>query len=376
MLAANLNSRPRYRALDGYRFIAASLVVLFHYNGDFGLGLERVTPIVKGLSVMVDFFFVLSGFVIATTYAHAMGNFRDYGKFLQRRLARIVPLHLAVLCVFVGLALALKFGLLPANHPEMLALSALPANASLLHAWGFVGHLSFNAPSWSVSAEWLAYLVFPLFLVLSRRLSLATNLAIVIGSIAAMTLWRNAAGLREWTEATYDFGALRALPTFFLGVIFAVLLESSPRLFRAPWLAVHLLFLSAVVTLHFELPPEVTIALLALVVPFAAVAERNNKPSWMMTEFMARLGDTSYAVYMIHIIISVPVLFALRKIGAIGTPIAVGAALATYLAVVIVAGLVYGRFEVPLRRWLSGARGKNASVPFTNRLLEPQAGFR
>jgi len=95
-----------------------------------------------------------------------------------------------------------------------------------------------------------------------------------------------------------------------------------------------------------------------------------------MTEFMARLGDTSYAVYMIHIIISVPVLFALRKIGAIGTPIAVGAALATYLAVVIVAGLVYGRFEVPLRRWLSGARGKNASVPFTNRLLEPQAGFR
>jgi peptidoglycan/LPS O-acetylase OafA/YrhL len=376
MSAANLESRPRYRALDGYRFIAASLVVLYHYNGDFGLGLERATPIVKSLSVMVDFFFVLSGFVIACTYAEAMTNFRDYGDFLRRRLARVLPLHLAVLFVFVGLALAFKFKFLPANNPELLDLKALPASVLLLHAWGIVGHLSFNAPSWSISAEWLAYLVFPLLLVLSRRFSLAANLAIVIGSVAVMTLWRSAIGLREWTEATYDFGALRALPPFFLGIVFAGLLQSSPRLFRASWLTVHLLFVFAVVALHFELPREVTIALLALVVPFAAAAERNNKPSWMMTEFMARLGDTSYSVYMIHILISVPVLFALRKFSAIGKPVAVIAALATYLAVVVVADLVYGRFEVPLRRWLSGTRDKNTPALFANRLLAPQSAIR
>jgi peptidoglycan/LPS O-acetylase OafA/YrhL len=377
MRAATPASRSRYRALDGYRFIAASLVVLYHYNGDFGLGIECVTPLVNSLSVMVDFFFVLSGFVIALTYAEAMSNLRDYGDFLRRRLVRILPLHLAVLFTFVGLVLAFKLGLLPANHPEILDLKALPANGLLLHAWGVVGHLSFNSPSWSVSAEWLAYLVFPLFLMLSRRLSLAANLAIVIGSIAAMTLWRNAVGLREWNEATYDFGALRALPTFFLGVVCSVLLESSPRLFRAPWLAVHFLFLSAVITLHFELPRELTIALLALVVLFAAAAERNNKPSLMMTEFMAGLGDTSYAVYMIHILISAPILFVLRKTGAIGTPVAAGAALATFLAVVVVADIVYGRFEGPMRRWLSGGRSKNASVAFSNslsaRLSSPQA---
>jgi peptidoglycan/LPS O-acetylase OafA/YrhL len=376
MGAANLESCSRYRSLDGYRFIAASLVVLYHYNGDFGLGLERATPIVHSLNVMVDFFFVLSGFVIACTYAEAMRNFRDYGDFLRRRLARVLPLHLAVLFVFVGLALAFKFGLLPANHPELLDLKALPANGLLLHAWGIVGHLSFNSPSWSISAEWLAYLVFPLLLILSRRFSLTVNLAIIIGSAAVMILWRNSMGLREWTEATYDFGALRALPTFFLGIIFAGMLQRSPRLFRAPWLIVHLLFLSAVISLHFELPREVTIAFLALVIPFAAAAERNNKPSWMMTEFMARLGDTSYAVYMIHILTSVPVLFALRKFSAIGTPIAVGAAFATYLAVVVIAGLVYGRFEVPLRRWLSGTRGKNAPALFANRLSALQSAIR
>jgi peptidoglycan/LPS O-acetylase OafA/YrhL len=90
MSASNPVSNQRYRALDGYRFIAASLVVLYHYNGDFGLGLEHATPAVKSLTVMVDFFFVLSGFVIATTYAEAMSNLRDYGDFLRRRLARSI----------------------------------------------------------------------------------------------------------------------------------------------------------------------------------------------------------------------------------------------------------------------------------------------
>ncbi len=63
------NKRHHYHALDGYRFIAASLIVLHHYNGGFALGLERFTPIVNALPTMVDFFFVLSGFVIACTYA-------------------------------------------------------------------------------------------------------------------------------------------------------------------------------------------------------------------------------------------------------------------------------------------------------------------
>jgi peptidoglycan/LPS O-acetylase OafA/YrhL len=285
-------------------------------------------------------------------------------------------LHLAVLGVFVGLALALKFGLLPANHPEMLDLKELPANALLLHAWGTESHLTFNGPSWSISAEWLAYLVFPLFLVLSRRLPVTVNLAMVIGSVVVMILWRNAMGLREWTEATYDFGALRALPTFFVGVLFAVLLQSSPRLFRAPWLVVHLLFLSAVSALHFDLPRELSIALLALVVPFAAAAERNNKPSLMMTQFMTRLGDNSYGIYMLHGLMAVPVLFVLRKIGAIGTPVGVAAAIATYFAVVILADVIYGRFEVPLRRWLSGVRREKTSVVFAKRLLAVQSGLR
>ena len=352
------NKRPHYRALDGYRFIAASLIVLHHYNGGFALGIERLTPAVNALPVMVDFFFVLSGFVMTCTYMDTMRNARDYGDFLKRRLARILPLHLAVLFMFAAPIVAFKYGLLPTKHPETLDMSAFPANALLLHAWGFVDHLSFNPPSWSISAEWLAYLLLPCFLLLARRFSPLTNLVLIVGGVAVMILCRNAMGLGPWTEAKSDYGALRALPTFFLGVIFAVMLETSPRLFhrlfRAPWAVVHLLFLAAVVSLHFALPRELAIALLALVVPFAATAERDNRPSWLRTKIMARLGDFSYAVYMINIVVGSAFLLVVHKLNP-GTPLRFAAAFATYLAVVALSGLVYRYFESPCRRWVNNS---------------------
>jgi peptidoglycan/LPS O-acetylase OafA/YrhL len=351
MAIGGVNSTPRFRSLDGYRFIAASLVVLLHFHGEFGLHLGAATPVVTSLEVMVDFFFVLSGFVIAVSYGKAMADMSDYGRFLQRRVARLFPLHLAVLSVFVALAFANKFGWLAANHADMLGFNALPANILMLHAWGTVDHLSFNAGSWSISAEWLSYLLFPALLVLSRRCSLAANLALVIGAIALLTLWRDATGMRAWYEATYDFGALRALPTFFLGVVLAGLFEALPRSLRCPWSVVHLIFLLAVASLSLPLR-VVTIGLLALVVLLAAIAERGNTPSLVTSRLFGRLGDASYAIYMIHGIPAIPIVFVLRKFGALGTPLAAGAAIATYLGVLIAACLIYRYFETPARRWI------------------------
>jgi peptidoglycan/LPS O-acetylase OafA/YrhL len=358
-----VNSNPRYRSLDSYRFIAASLVVLLHYHDEFGLRLGAATPIVGNLEVMVDFFFVLSGFVIAVTYGNAMANAADYARFLQRRVARLFPLHIAVLTVFVGLALANKFGWLTANHAQALDFDALPANIVMLHAWGAVDHLSFNAGSWSISAEWLAYLLFPVLLIVSRRCSLVANLAILVGAIGALTLWRDATGARAWYEATYDYGALRALPTFFLGIILAGLIGTSSRPIRVAWPAVHLVFLAAVATLYLQMH-DLSIALLALVVLLAALAERGNKPSLVTSRLMARLGDASYAIYMIHGVVAIPLVFALRKFGAIGTSLADGAAVAAYLVTVIAACLIYSAFETPMRRWLSafGTRAKEVRV--------------
>ena len=357
MAIAGHNSNPRYRSLDGYRFVAASLVVLLHYHREFAMDLGVLTPVADKLEVMVDFFFVLSGFVIAVTYGKAMAGFGDYLVFLKRRVARLYPLHLATLAVLVGLALVNKFGVLTANHPSQLAFDALPASLLMLHAWGTTHHLSFNAGSWSISAEWLAYLLFPLLLIASRRLSLAANLAVAIGAIALLTWCRDAAGMTEWYEATFDYGALRALPSFFVGIVIAGVVETSLREVRVPWPAVHLTFLAAIASLYLELR-DVTVALLALVVLLAAVAERGEIPSIVTSRLMGKLGDASYSIYMIHGIVIIPIIFVLRKIGALGTPLAGGIAVVAYASVVVAASLIYTYFETPLRRWISalGAR--------------------
>ena len=147
----------RYSALDSYRFAAALCIVVYHYNIDFRLGLERLSPAVPQLGAMVDFFFLLSGFVIGVSYLDSMRGVKDYAAFLRARLARIYPLHLLTALASLALLPVSAIFRLPVNHPEILGLSGLPANLALIHAWGVLDHPSFNVPSWSISAEWFVY---------------------------------------------------------------------------------------------------------------------------------------------------------------------------------------------------------------------------
>lgn len=141
----------RYGALDGYRFLAASAVAISHYVQMFDLSLGKL--VVESLSAFVDFFFVLSGFVIATSYADRISNIHDYRSFLQARLARIYPLHFATLVVSASIVPLSAMFHIEAIHPEVTAWSGLPGNLALIHAWGFYDHLTFNGVSWSISAE-------------------------------------------------------------------------------------------------------------------------------------------------------------------------------------------------------------------------------
>ena len=82
------------------------------------------------------------------------------GRFLWRRIARIYPLHLATLAFYVVIALALHSGLARTDNPARYPLSDLPAQLLLLHAVDGE-RLTFNFPSWSLSAEMFCYLLFP-----------------------------------------------------------------------------------------------------------------------------------------------------------------------------------------------------------------------
>jgi peptidoglycan/LPS O-acetylase OafA/YrhL len=149
------------RTLTGLRGYAALWVLLFHYTSDQqgdGVLLAILRQGICGLTV----FFVLSGFILAHVYTERFSQGVDgasYLDFLRARFARVYPVHFITLLAWLVL--------IP-RQPADTAL-AFVLNLGLVQSWGFVNDLNWNQPSWSVSVELFAYLLFPFLFTLALR---------------------------------------------------------------------------------------------------------------------------------------------------------------------------------------------------------------
>lgn len=151
----------RFLVLDSFRGIAAICVVIFHMHA-----VSSITELnfFRGSDLFVEFFFVLSGFVLAHTYGFKSVSFK---KFIISRTFRLYPLHLFMFVVFVfielGNLIAYKYGFLLKNLPFTgeKALSEIIPNLLFLQSWlPWFNYLSWNGPSWSLSVEYYMYIIF------------------------------------------------------------------------------------------------------------------------------------------------------------------------------------------------------------------------
>src|SRR5690242_13824862 len=156
-------------ALTAVRGLAAWWVVLFHFDSYLlpylpSWGFDFIS---RGY-LAVDLFFCLSGFVIYFNYGNlAVTNMRDMSVFYLKRLAKIYPLHIFT----IGLYALLLGALLLSHHgipDQRFSGQSLLANLFLVQDWGFATDFTWNVPSWSISAELAAYLLFPVIVVLVR----------------------------------------------------------------------------------------------------------------------------------------------------------------------------------------------------------------
>src|SRR5579883_114785 len=145
-------------AIDITRFLAAAGVVTLHFwqalSSHEGLsGQARL----DFLTLFVDVFFIISGFVIATVYSESVGSPSLYLRFMQKRVARLLPLHYATLGFFVGVALLLSASGQQSRFPSAYDWGCVMPHALFLHAFGMCHSAAFNFPSWSISAEMALY---------------------------------------------------------------------------------------------------------------------------------------------------------------------------------------------------------------------------
>lgn len=152
----------RFESLDAFRGLCAVAVVLFHTHI---VGSITEWRFFKGSAVLVEFFFVLSGFVLAHGY-----GFREnlpFKPFIKARIFRIFPLHIVMLAIMILLEFcklfAAKFAGLSFNNQPFSgpgAISEMIPNLLLLHAWTpLTDPLSFNYTAWSISIEFYMYIL-------------------------------------------------------------------------------------------------------------------------------------------------------------------------------------------------------------------------
>lgn len=289
------------KPLTSLRFFAAFWVVLFHYFPKLE-GFSAPAFVEKGY-LGVELFFTLSGFILCHVYLSSFGEGRfRYGSFLWARLARVYPLHLATLCgMGVMAAVALLAGM--SIDPNILSWQALPANLLMVHAWGFAPVAGWNHPSWSISAEWFAYLTFPLFAWTAWRLRARPYLAMagaVVFLAALNALFQETAGF-PLTRATIAWGALRIVPCFALGCA-TYLVWRSGVADRRKESAFGAFFFGAGIGLGAQLgaPDALLVAGFAgLILSLAKLASAGSR--FGTHRAFVYLGEISYSVYMICI---------------------------------------------------------------------------
>jgi peptidoglycan/LPS O-acetylase OafA/YrhL len=344
--------------LTSLRFFAAFAVVLHHLS-DFSR-LDIHNAFVDRATLAVDFFFVLSGFILMHVHgADFRAGFQSCTAFYGARFARIYPAHLAVMLFFAAyIALASIIGL-KFNH-DRFSLFSFVAHVSLLDAWGVDDKLSWNYPAWSISAEWAAYLVFPFLAWASLKLSRRGSLPLLVGTIA---LFLCLANYLHITARTVDLSVLRILPEFCLGI--AAYEVSTRHDLRA--VSPDLQFVVAAIFLAagFLLAAPDAVIVLGFVWLIVAAA---NSVGYVRTALSNRrllmLGEESYSLYLVHaFVLSLVFNVLLSRAFTTGAGLA---AVEDILAVglsILAAYFLHRRIEVPTRRWLRSAFSARPRTP-------------
>ena len=368
-------ARRELKSLTALRGVAAMAVVMQHFSATAqSYCRETIPSLVPHGYVGVDFFFVLSGFIMAYTYAD---DFQRRGRaafapFLAKRVARIVPLNAAVLLglVWAGLAsVALTgrnifFGAADLPHDIL-------ANLFMLQGLGIGRNL--NGPSWSISTEFSAYLLCPLFVMLTfgPRARVAATAALGVAALCLLAMTRPRLAL-SFDDPPYSL--VRCFAEFALGMAACRMAAhaGAARLLRRDATAFGLAAAAAaLLAARVDLPA-------VLLLPFivAAFALNTGRAARLAQwRFFYFLGVISFSLYLIHSPFRPLAMQLLRAVAP--APVGPGAALIFALAgsllVIFPAWATYVWIERPGRRWgrmLSGAATR-PELPADQPVLRP-----
>jgi peptidoglycan/LPS O-acetylase OafA/YrhL len=313
MTGQTVTGTGRFEALDAIRGISALLVVLFHIPVYHAL---KGSQTFANLQFCVDMFFALSGFVLCHAYGNRLNNGADGFKFFVTRFARLWPLHVTVLVLFVGIEIVKlvflrtdgSFALDSKPFGETRTIWELVTNILFLQSFNLHPGLSWNGPAWSAAVEFYVSLLFAGIVVLFPQRRREVFFALFL-----------AAGLQLYEKSpdtlfvSHDWGMLRAMFSFFAGCLVYEMRRhvtgrlGLPNLLEAGTVLLGIGFLLTTRwgAGHYAFP------LLAAIVIYVFSFDQGFVSKMLRSPALQKLGLWSYSIYMIHIFV-----FVIAKMGA------------------------------------------------------------
>jgi peptidoglycan/LPS O-acetylase OafA/YrhL len=353
-------------SLTPLRGVAALWVVIFHFCWHIPtIHPERYTGAVYKGYLAVDVFFVLSGFVITHVYkdgfARRVTAWR-YRNFLKARVARLYPLHVSVLLLFVATAIAERAATYALNgsfDPIPLvgerSLSGFFANLVMIQGL-WARQLSWNDPAWSISLEFFAYLVFPLLFPVLWRAGRVGKAGIGC-LLLAVLVWLDYCTGDYFNQWNGPYAILRCLTEFLVGSLLYSVYQSgrfAPVLASDGALLAVALLLGAL--LHVAAPDLGIITLFPLLI-LTAVRNTGYCARLLNSRPLLWLGEISYSLYLLHWFVLFLVTEVVRRLPGIDfATLPHGASLSLIVAMIglslALAALSFRFIEVTGRRWL------------------------
>ncbi|MGD0865318.1 MAG: acyltransferase [Rhizomicrobium sp.] len=361
-----VDTPQRFRVLDGWRGVCALLVALHHFSAN---GFIAALPLIRNAWLFVDFFFVLSGFVITHAYSQKLGSGPEIGTFALRRFARLWPLHVTILAAFIGLEL-IRLAVTGGGFTGERTPLAILANLFLVQSLGVFHTLTWNTPSWSISTEFYTYLVFAAACAITahRTTRIVLSVLLAAGGLAVLICFSRY-GMRE----TFGWGFFRCLFGFFAGSLtyeiwrqnrFAGNIGNAAEIATVALALAFLVFVPGHLALEYFAVPVFSLLV------FVFARERGIVSRAMSANAINCLGRWSYSIYMVHMLV-LALLFSALNIAwmgwtaklpdgtetiVLGTRIAADALMLAYLAAVVtLAAFTWRYIEQPGQRIFGGA---------------------
>lgn len=387
------------RQLTGVRFVAAFWVLMYHFQaplGTLGLLVPVVSDVLRVGRLGVDLFFALSGFILTYTYVHKLGpalKGSAAATFLWLRLARIWPVHFVMLNV-AGLAVLAQSKVTgSALARDWLNPVDYLKNVFLVQEWGANPQRGWNFVAWSLSMEWLAYLLFPLLaLVLWRlrdRMPLRGLVLVWVAVLLPLVVYGTGHSDPYYTD---NWGStIRILTEFTAGAVTYLIVarliadgggeptERARRLSGTLAVVCPVVIVLACVVLNrvgaFQPPVPTTVSpdaealppyyhlwlVPVLIVWIGALAlARNGVTRFLSTDKLVLGGFISYSLYMTHLVWYGLWRAAMKAVGINGGILYAAGFVALVLGAVIIAWLMWRFVEEPAREWMRSRVGVRA----------------